>query len=92
MSRDKSRMGWTREGEVSWSRDVAKGALPLGTILLKVTVGSTLEATPVVEDSGMTGLSSRRGGHQRGDIRGRDWSSGVGLVLDRLSRHRRKDR
>jgi len=77
---------------MSWSSDVAEGALTLGTVLFKVTVGSTLKAMPVVKGSRLVSASSRRSGLQgsaiwdRGGPRGR-----VRLGSDRLSRHCRKD-
>jgi len=56
------RTGRACEGEVSRGSDVAVGALPLRTVLFKVTVGSTLEATPVVKNPRVTKSSLRRGG------------------------------
>jgi len=57
----------TGSGEMSRGSDVAEGTLPLRTVLFKVVVGSTLEATPVVKGSGVASTPTR-GGELGGDV------------------------
>ena len=79
MSRDVVGTGRTCKGEVPRGSDMAENALPLGTVLSKVTVGSTLKATPVIEDPRVVKSSLRRGGLRgcaigdRGRLKDRVW-------------------
>jgi len=93
VSGDKPKTGRTREEKVSWSSDMAEGALPLGTVLFKVLAGATLEAAPVVEGPRVASSLSRESGLRGDATRGcRDGPMGRGgLGLDRLSRRCRKD-
>jgi len=55
------------------SSDVAEGTLPLGTVLFKVAVESTLKAVPVVEGPRVASMPVRGGGLGEGAVVGRDW-------------------